>query len=266
MYVDSEDLIRSSNGWGGITVPGGRAELPGHADLLHRALPAPDRRRRWRPSTPSTTRRTSSSTTRSAGRTGRSTSASSPATTRSTARACARTRPRSPATCSRPATSTRCTTSRFSKMIQPRLGATWAYNGKDTVYASYARYIPGRQLAAPRRVVGPQPDRDLRGHPLRRERRDHRVSETVGSSSGQALRRGPRPADGRRVPGRHRAADQPRVVGARSTAGTARARTSGRTPTTTRASPSTRPRASRASCTSRTWPRGWPRSAAAPPT
>ena len=30
----------------------------------------------------------------------------------------------------------------FSKMIQPRVGVTWAYNGKDTVYASYARYNP----------------------------------------------------------------------------------------------------------------------------
>jgi hypothetical protein len=30
----------------------------------------------------------------------------------------------------------------FSKMIQPRLGVTWAYNGKDTVYGSYARYTP----------------------------------------------------------------------------------------------------------------------------
>jgi hypothetical protein len=30
----------------------------------------------------------------------------------------------------------------FSKMLQPRLGATWAYNGEDTVYASYARYHP----------------------------------------------------------------------------------------------------------------------------
>ena len=30
----------------------------------------------------------------------------------------------------------------FSKMIQPRLGVTWAYDGKDTVYASYARYNP----------------------------------------------------------------------------------------------------------------------------
>jgi hypothetical protein len=31
----------------------------------------------------------------------------------------------------------------FSKMLQPRLGTTWAYNGEDTVYASYARYYPG---------------------------------------------------------------------------------------------------------------------------
>ena len=30
----------------------------------------------------------------------------------------------------------------FKKMIQPRLGATWAYNGQDTVYASYAAYNP----------------------------------------------------------------------------------------------------------------------------
>ena len=30
----------------------------------------------------------------------------------------------------------------FSKMIQPRVGATWAYNGSDTVYASFARYTP----------------------------------------------------------------------------------------------------------------------------
>ena len=30
----------------------------------------------------------------------------------------------------------------FSKMLQPRVGATWAYNGNDTVYASYARYHP----------------------------------------------------------------------------------------------------------------------------
>ncbi|HEV2720283.1 MAG TPA: carboxypeptidase regulatory-like domain-containing protein, partial [Thermoanaerobaculia bacterium] len=31
---------------------------------------------------------------------------------------------------------------RWSQMIQPRLGATWAYNGRDTVFASLARYNP----------------------------------------------------------------------------------------------------------------------------
>ncbi len=30
----------------------------------------------------------------------------------------------------------------FKDMIQPRLGATWAYNGSDTVYGSFARYNP----------------------------------------------------------------------------------------------------------------------------
>jgi Carboxypeptidase regulatory-like domain len=30
----------------------------------------------------------------------------------------------------------------WEKMMQPRLGATWAYNGKDTIYASYATYNP----------------------------------------------------------------------------------------------------------------------------
>ena len=30
----------------------------------------------------------------------------------------------------------------FKKMIQPRLSGTWAYNGNDTIYASYAKYHP----------------------------------------------------------------------------------------------------------------------------
>ena len=30
----------------------------------------------------------------------------------------------------------------FKKMMQPRFGATWSYNGKDTVYASFARFNP----------------------------------------------------------------------------------------------------------------------------
>ena len=30
----------------------------------------------------------------------------------------------------------------FKKMIQPRLSATWSYNGKDTIYGGYAQYKP----------------------------------------------------------------------------------------------------------------------------
>ena len=30
----------------------------------------------------------------------------------------------------------------FSKMLQPRLGVTWAYNGTDTIYGSFARFNP----------------------------------------------------------------------------------------------------------------------------
>src|SRR5262249_17511329 len=33
-------------------------------------------------------------------------------------------------------------TTPFKKMTQPRRGATWSYNGKDTVYASFAKYNP----------------------------------------------------------------------------------------------------------------------------
>ena len=68
--------MRSSNGWGSITVPGGRLELQRHADLLHRRVPAAGRSASCRRSTPSTSRRASRSTTPSAGTTGRSTPAS----------------------------------------------------------------------------------------------------------------------------------------------------------------------------------------------
>ena len=49
-------------------MPGGRTELPGHADLLHGDVPAAVGAATSRRSTPSTARRASSSTTRSAGR------------------------------------------------------------------------------------------------------------------------------------------------------------------------------------------------------
>lgn len=41
-----------------------------------------------------------------------------------------------------PGTKYRMHTFGFKDMLQPRLGATWTYNGQDTVYASFARYMP----------------------------------------------------------------------------------------------------------------------------
>ena len=41
-----------------------------------------------------------------------------------------------------PGTKYKMHTFSFGDMIQPRLGATWSYNGSDTVYASYGRYSP----------------------------------------------------------------------------------------------------------------------------
>jgi hypothetical protein len=43
---------------------------------------------------------------------------------------------------SSPGTKYKMHTFGFGELIQPRLGATWAYNGSDTVYASYGRYAP----------------------------------------------------------------------------------------------------------------------------
>jgi hypothetical protein len=47
----------------------------------------------------------------------------------------------------------------FSEMFQPRLGATWAYDGTNTVYTSYARYNPSasslpRAASWDRNIVG----------------------------------------------------------------------------------------------------------------
>ena len=65
---------------------------------------------------------------------------------------------------------------------------------------------PGGQLAAARRVLGPQPGRHLRRRALRRRTACSSRPMPVGLLVGQAVRRGPDAAHGRRVPGRHRAA------------------------------------------------------------
>ncbi len=89
----------------------------------------------------------------------------------------------------------------YSKMIQPRIGATWAYDGQNTIYGSYARLHPGGQFAAPRGVVGPEHPGRLRGHVLRRQRRPvrHAVRRVL---VGQAVRGRHDAAHRERIPGR----------------------------------------------------------------
>ncbi len=72
----------------------------------------------------------------------------------------------------------------WSKMIQPRVGATWAYNGRDTIYASYARYVPAAS-SLPRAAAW---DRSV----LNQQNRVHFDQngrlfgvEVIGSSSGK---------------------------------------------------------------------------------
>ena len=76
----------------------------------------------------------------------------------------------------------------FSKMIQPRAGATWAYNGRDTVYASYARYTPAAS-SLPRAAAW---DRAV----LNQQNRVHFDAtgrlfgvEVIGSSSGKLFQK-----------------------------------------------------------------------------
>ena len=105
-------------------------------------------------------------------------------------------------------------------MIQPRLGATWAYNGRDTIYASYARYNPAAS-SLPRAASW---DRNLattinahfdaNGVLVRLDQRRVLVR--------QAVRRRHDAADDRRSDDRHGAAVQQPLVDARSTGAIAR--------------------------------------------
>jgi hypothetical protein len=140
-YEDAEDLLRSSNGWGLITVPGGRQSFrgtpiyyqaafqqqgTGAAPLIHSEFHSLSFELndtiKWGNWAFNLGLLTSRDTLYGQGLR------------------------------EAPGTLTGFTTSigtqykmyevPFSKMIQPRAGATWSYNGKDTVYASYAKYNP----------------------------------------------------------------------------------------------------------------------------
>ena len=72
----------------------------------------------------------------------------------------------------------------FGKMLQPRLGVTWAYNGNDTVYGSFARYTPAAS-SLPRAASW---DRNLTGTFIDAHFDANGVlfgSAPVGSSSGK---------------------------------------------------------------------------------
>ena len=81
------------------------------------------------------------------------------ATTRSTARACARTPRPCPATSPRPGNKYKMYEIPFGKMIQPRARRDLGLQRQGHRLRELRALQPGGQLAAARRVVGPQPDR-----------------------------------------------------------------------------------------------------------
>lgn len=143
-YVDSEELIRSSNGWGEISVPGGRlAPVAGTGQSAYytarfqqqtTGAAAPIRSRygsqnvevndaiRWRAWTFNAGLLASHDSLY-----GQGLKEDSSALSGFTAA---------------PGRRYRMYEIPFERMIQPRVGATWAYDGRDTVFASYAKYTP----------------------------------------------------------------------------------------------------------------------------
>jgi hypothetical protein len=140
-YGDREELVRTSNGWGEITVPGGRTNLSG-VPIFYTArfqqqgvgTAAPINSRygsqslefndtiRWQNWTFNAGVLASNDTLYGQGLREDGSALSG--------------------FVSAPGNRYRMYEVPFSKMIQPRLGATWAFNGRNTVYASYARYNP----------------------------------------------------------------------------------------------------------------------------
>ncbi len=140
-YRDSENLTRSSNGWGVITVPGGRTSFAGtpifyqaafqqqttgavptiHSEYESRSLEFNDQIA-WKRWTFNAGILISHDTLFGQGlREDASTLSGYVAS---------------------PGTKYQMYDIPFSKMEQPRLGATWAYDGRNTIFVSYAKYNP----------------------------------------------------------------------------------------------------------------------------
>jgi len=139
-------------------------------------------------------------------------------------------------------------------MIQPRLGATWAYNGQDTIYASYAKYTPAAS-SLPRAASW---DRNIAGAQINAyfdQNGNYYGNTATLSSSGKLFVKDLTPRTiNEFLVGTSKQFN--RACQAARTSGTARAATSGRTRTTTPGSSSPRRRRStacrsRRRCTSR---------------
>jgi hypothetical protein len=147
-YADSEDFYRASNGWGSVNVPAGTISFSGtpifyqanflsqglgtlppiHSEYRSKSFEANDTIN-WKDWTVNLGLIASDDTLYGQGLVNDSTTLSGFA------------KP--------PATATSSESRRykmyeipFTSMMQPRLSTTWAYNGKDTLFVSYARYNP----------------------------------------------------------------------------------------------------------------------------
>ena len=147
LFQDSEDLVRSSNGWGEISVPGGRTNLSGtpiyftaryqrqtggaaapiHSEYRSQSFEVNDTIR-WTNWTFNAGLLASNDTMYGQGLREDSSARSG--------------------FVAAPGNKYRMYKVPFSRMLQPRLGATWAYNGSDTVYASFASYNPAASSLA----------------------------------------------------------------------------------------------------------------------
>jgi len=141
LYVDSEDLTRSSNGWGLVSVPGGRLSFQGtpifyettfqqqttglvptiHSEYHSQNFELNDTIQ-WKNWSFNLGAVASNDTLYGQGLREDSSTLSGYVLA--------------------PGNKYKMYEIPFKKMIQPRVGVTWAYNGSDTVYASYAKYNP----------------------------------------------------------------------------------------------------------------------------
>jgi hypothetical protein len=186
-YQDEEELVRSSNGWGLISVPGGRlsAPIPGNPQRAYytariqqqstgQAVPIRSRYRsqsielndaiKWHDWTFNLGVLFSNDTLYGQGLREDSSTLSGYVAA--------------------PGNRYKMYELGWGDMIQPRLSATWAYNGKDTVYGGWARYNPAAS-SLPRAASW---DRNLTGTFIDAHFDQNGVlfgSVPVGSSSGK---------------------------------------------------------------------------------